>query len=46
MQISLMMWMQAIVREGIKWRTKDGEHVAALHTAAPELLRIAQALQV
>lgn len=46
MQILLVMWLQAIVREGIKWRTKDGEHVAGLHSAAPELLRIALALQV
>ena len=38
--------MQAIVREGIKWRTKDAEHAVALHAAAPELLRIAHALQV
>ena len=35
-----------IVAREIKWRAKDGEHVVRLHQQAPELLRIARALQV
>jgi hypothetical protein len=35
-----------IVLESIKWKRKDAEAVAALHAAAPGLLRVHRALQV
>ncbi len=34
-----------VVLDAIKWKRKDAEAVAALHAAAPELLRISQTLQ-
>ena len=35
-----------LVAHEIKWKAKDAEHTARLHQQAPELLRIARALQV
>ena len=35
-----------LVTHEIKWKAKDAEHTARLHQQAPELLRIARALQV
>lgn len=37
---------QQIVREGLKWKAKDGEVVAALHADAPRLLSVHRALSV
>jgi hypothetical protein len=34
-----------IILDSIKWKRKHAEAIAALHAAAPELLRITQSLQ-
>lgn len=35
-----------VVRESLKWKTKDADAVEALHDIVPRLLEIAQTLQV